>query len=108
MLFRSVGGALLVAGLAMLVLPGPGLLVLAAGMAVLAVEFPWARRMLSEAVQNCKAVVFAGLPGVGKTLLLQQTALLSHAADSMRRALEPAGRINRASLIPTPSPLRRP
>jgi hypothetical protein len=39
-----------------------------------------AHRMLSEAVQNCKAVVFAGLPGVGKTLLLQQTALLSHAA----------------------------
>jgi hypothetical protein len=37
-------------------------------------------RLLSEAVQNCKAVVFAGLPGVGKTLLLQQTALLSHAA----------------------------
>jgi hypothetical protein len=39
-----------------------------------------AHRMLSEAVQSCKAVVFAGLPGVGKTLLLQQTALLSHAA----------------------------
>jgi hypothetical protein len=39
-----------------------------------------AHSMLSEAVQNCKAVVFAGLPGVGKTLLLQQTALLSHAA----------------------------
>jgi hypothetical protein len=39
-----------------------------------------AHRMLSAAVRNCKAVVFAGLPGVGKTLLLQQTALLSHAA----------------------------
>jgi hypothetical protein len=39
-----------------------------------------ALRMLSEAVQRCKAVFFAGLPGVGKTLLLQQTALLSHAA----------------------------
>jgi len=38
-----------------------------------------AHRMLSGAVQNCKAVLFAGLPGVGKTLLLQQTALLSHA-----------------------------
>jgi hypothetical protein len=37
-------------------------------------------RMLSAAVQDCKAIVFAGLPGVGKTLLLQQTALLSHAA----------------------------
>jgi hypothetical protein len=39
-----------------------------------------AHRMLSEAVRNCRAIVFAGLPGVGKTLLLQQTALLSHAA----------------------------
>jgi len=39
-----------------------------------------AHRMLSRAVQSCKAVFFAGLPGVGKTLLLQQTALLSHAA----------------------------
>jgi len=36
--------------------------------------------MLTEAVRNCKAVIFAGLPGVGKTLLLQQTALLTHAA----------------------------
>ncbi|HLZ97333.1 MAG TPA: hypothetical protein VKP66_05250 [Steroidobacteraceae bacterium] len=35
-----------------------------------------AHRMLSEAVQSRKAVFFAGLPGVGKTLLLQQTALL--------------------------------
>jgi hypothetical protein len=39
-----------------------------------------AHRMLSGAVQSYKAVFFAGLPGVGKTLLLQQTALLSHAA----------------------------
>jgi len=39
-----------------------------------------AHRMLSAAVRKRKAIVFAGLPGVGKTLLLQQTALLSHAA----------------------------
>jgi hypothetical protein len=59
-----------------------------------------AHRLLSEAVQNCKAVVFAGLPGVGKTLLLQQTALLSHAAgrplyllqwDIARQAFETPG-----------------
>jgi hypothetical protein len=59
-----------------------------------------AHRMLSEAVRNCKAVVFAGLPGVGKTLLLQQTALLSHAAgrplhllqwDIARQAFETPG-----------------
>lgn len=56
--------------------------------------------MLSGAVQSCKAIVFAGLPGVGKTLLLQQTALLSRAAgrplhllqwDIARQAFEAPG-----------------
>jgi len=40
------GGLLLLAGAAMLVLPGPGLLVIAAGLGLLATEFVWARRML--------------------------------------------------------------
>jgi len=45
----SVAGATLVgAGTAMLVLPGPGLLTIAAGMAVLGTEYPWARRKLDE------------------------------------------------------------
>lgn len=49
----SVIGFLLVAvGLALLVLPGPGLLVLAAGLAVLATEYAWARRMLDGAKQK--------------------------------------------------------
>ena len=34
-----VGGAIVLAGLAMLVLPGPGILAIAAGLALLAVEF---------------------------------------------------------------------
>jgi hypothetical protein len=59
-----------------------------------------AHRLLTGAVQSCKAVIFAGLPGVGKTLLLQQTALLSHAAgrpfhllqwDIARQGFETAG-----------------
>ncbi|HVF06659.1 MAG TPA: PGPGW domain-containing protein [Frankiaceae bacterium] len=37
-----VGGALVVAGLAMVVLPGPGLLVVALGFAVLGTEYVWA------------------------------------------------------------------
>jgi hypothetical protein len=41
-----VGGLLIAAGLALLVLPGPGLLLIAAGMAVLATEFAWAERRL--------------------------------------------------------------
>lgn len=37
-----VGGALVLGGLAMLVLPGPGILVVAAGFAVLGTEYAWA------------------------------------------------------------------
>jgi uncharacterized protein (TIGR02611 family) len=40
-----VGGAVLLAGIAMLVLPGPGLLAIAAGLALLAVEFEAARNL---------------------------------------------------------------
>lgn len=43
---RIAGGSTLVlAGTAMLVLPGPGLLTIAAGMAVLAKDVEWARRL---------------------------------------------------------------
>lgn len=38
-----VGGIVVLAGVAMLVLPGPGLLAIAAGLALLAVEFEAAR-----------------------------------------------------------------
>jgi tellurite resistance protein TerC len=40
------GFTLLIAGAAMLVLPGPGLLVIVAGLAVLAKEYAWARKPL--------------------------------------------------------------
>jgi len=38
------GSVLLVAGLAMLVLPGPGIPLIVAGLAVLGTQFTWARR----------------------------------------------------------------
>jgi uncharacterized protein (TIGR02611 family) len=44
-----VGSTLVIAGLAMLALPGPGLLVVFAGLAVLATEFAWASAALSLA-----------------------------------------------------------
>lgn len=40
------GFGLLLAGIVMLVVPGPGWLTIAAGLAILATEFPWARRAL--------------------------------------------------------------
>ena len=44
-----VGLVLVLLGLAMLVLPGPGLLLIVAGLAVLATEYVWAQRMLNYA-----------------------------------------------------------
>jgi uncharacterized protein (TIGR02611 family) len=44
-----LGVALLVVGLAMMVLPGPGILVIVAGLAVLATEYVWARSLLDKA-----------------------------------------------------------
>ena len=44
-----LGLALVAGGLAMLVLPGPGILVVIAGFAVLATEFVWAERLLDKA-----------------------------------------------------------
>jgi len=40
-----VGGVVVVAGIAMLVLPGPGLLSIAAGLTLLAIEFEAAREL---------------------------------------------------------------
>jgi hypothetical protein len=41
-----VGGTVFAIGVAMIVLPGPALIVIPAGLAILAVEFAWARRWL--------------------------------------------------------------
>ena len=38
------GGAVLLVGMALLVLPGPAFVVIPAGLAILATEFEWARR----------------------------------------------------------------
>jgi uncharacterized protein (TIGR02611 family) len=43
------GSVLVVVGIALLVLPGPGLLVIALGIGVLATEFVWARRVVERA-----------------------------------------------------------
>lgn len=44
-----LGGALLIGGAALLVLPGPGLVVIFGGLALLATEFTWAERLLNWA-----------------------------------------------------------
>lgn len=41
-----IGGTLVAIGLVLLVAPGPGIPVIAAGLGILAIEFYWARRWL--------------------------------------------------------------
>jgi uncharacterized protein (TIGR02611 family) len=43
-----VGFTVLLAGIVMLVTPGPGWVVIALGLAILAAEFVWARRLLDH------------------------------------------------------------
>ena len=50
-----VGTAIVGAGLAMLVLPGPGMLVVIVGFAVLATEFAWAERALDRTTATAAA-----------------------------------------------------
>jgi uncharacterized protein (TIGR02611 family) len=55
-LVALVGGSLLLAGLAMLLLPGPAFVVIPAALAILAIEFVWARRWLGWLRERLKAL----------------------------------------------------
>jgi uncharacterized protein (TIGR02611 family) len=52
-----VGFAVLIAGVVMMVTPGPGILVILAGLAILASEWAWAERALDRAKVAGKAAV---------------------------------------------------
>lgn len=82
----TVGAGLVLAGLALMVLPGPGLLLIVAGLGVLATEYVWAKKLLvrakdraeqaqQEAVaspwRTAASILFAlGLLGLGVAMLL--------------------------------------
>lgn len=59
------GPLVILAGVAMLVLPGPGLVVIAAGLALLALEYPWARHTLALLVRKLAQAKEATLPKEG-------------------------------------------
>jgi uncharacterized protein (TIGR02611 family) len=49
-----VGGILLLVGLVMMVTPGPGILLIIAGLAVLGTEYVWAQRALNYAKEKAQ------------------------------------------------------
>jgi hypothetical protein len=61
--FKVIGGfTLLGAGLLMIVAPGPGLLTIALGLAMLATEFKWAQRWLDSIKSGATRLRDAVLP----------------------------------------------
>jgi tellurite resistance protein TerC len=52
-----IGGTVLLIGLAMTVLPGPAFVVIPAGLAILGVEFAWARRWLRTLREKADGLV---------------------------------------------------
>ena len=64
-----VGMTLLIAGAAMLVLPGPGIAVMLLGLVVLSAEFLWAKRVLAwarERFSDLKDQAQARMPGADR------------------------------------------
>jgi uncharacterized protein (TIGR02611 family) len=61
------GAALLAVGLAMMVLPGPGILLIVAGLAVLATEYVWARTLLVRAKRQAQHVQEAAVASPMRT-----------------------------------------
>jgi len=47
-----IGTSVVLVGIALLVLPGPAFVVIPAGLAILSLEFVWARRLLAKARQK--------------------------------------------------------
>lgn len=62
-----VGFALLALGGALMVLPGPGVLIIVAGLAVLASEYAWARRLLVRAKAEAEKVQAASVASPART-----------------------------------------
>ena len=51
-----VGGAVLLAGIAMLALPGPGFIVIVIGFAILGTEYAWAAAALERTKRTAESV----------------------------------------------------
>jgi hypothetical protein len=61
-LIAITGGGLLAVGVALLVLPGPASVVLPLALAILAIEFVWARRWLAWLRERLKKVIPSRVP----------------------------------------------
>ena len=75
-----VGAAVLLFGVALIVLPGPAIVVIPLGLAILAKEFPWARRLLDRVKQPARRLADHAQQALRK---------IQHAVGTRRRRLRP-------------------
>lgn len=90
-----IGTSVVLVGIAMLVLPGPALVVIPAGLAILGIEFAWARRWL----ESIKAGTQKGLTSLG--LVVGAATASSHTAP---RSLDPTANSPHAATGPPDDP----
>ena len=62
-----IGGTVLLVGIILIVLPGPSLIVIPAGLAILAIEFSWARRLLKRAQNAANSKILSFRPHRAKS-----------------------------------------
>ena len=62
-MFAAAGFGVVAAGGALLVLPGPGVLLIAVGLAMLALEFTWAEKVLLRTVRTIERARPTGRQG---------------------------------------------
>ena len=106
-----LGVAVLLAGLAMLALPGPGLLVIILGLVLLATEFAWAERLLdrttasaagaaSRVTDNNTGRIGLGVSGVAMILGGIVVAVMFEGFRIVGVSVAIAGVIGLATLLP--------
>jgi hypothetical protein len=85
-----LGGALVVLGIVMLVLPGPGILVVVIGFAVLGTEYAWAAAALERTKRTAEAAGRMAKGGVTRAARGANGAARSAGRRIARRPGEPA------------------
>jgi uncharacterized protein (TIGR02611 family) len=73
-----VGGTVLLAGVAMIVLPGPAFVVIPLGLAILGLEFAWARHWLRKVRERAQSI----MPSVGGAARAQRASETTSARNS--------------------------
>ncbi len=82
-----IGGAVLAVGLAMVVLPGPAIVVIPVGLAILATEFAWARHWLRKARERLSTKPTPPAASAPTTVSLQADQPRTRAAAACRNAI---------------------